>query len=95
MLSNDVAIDSKKTPRPQLQPLVTAVKTVNSLRNGMAIAIRNRWLTPTDELHQRLQQLITYVQLGDDLTKAADKAVVSMELVNKLTKLGKNNYRNI
>ncbi|MBD2498348.1 hypothetical protein [Nostoc sp. FACHB-280] len=88
VISNDV--DSKKEPRPQLQPLVTTIKTVNSLRNGLAIAIRNKWLNPDDELHQRLQKLITYLQQGDDLAAAADKAIVSMELVNKLTLMGEN-----
>jgi len=90
VISNDVAVEQKKTPSPQLQPLVTTIKTVNSLRNGLAIAIRNKWLNPDDELHQRLQKLITYLQLGDDLNAAAEKAVVSMELVNKLTLLGEN-----
>ncbi|MBD2473343.1 hypothetical protein [Nostoc sp. FACHB-145] len=90
VISDDVAVEPKKAPRPQLQPLVTTIKTVNSLKNGMSIAIRNKWLNPDDELHKRLQKLITYLQLGDDLNTAAEKAVVSMELVNKLTRLGQN-----
>ncbi|MBD2450504.1 hypothetical protein H6G76_25795 [Nostoc sp. FACHB-152] len=88
VISNDVAVDSKKTPHPQLQPLLTTIKTVNSLRNGMAVAIRKKWLTSNDDLHQRLQKLITYLQQGDDLNAAADKAVVSTQLVNKLITLG-------
>jgi len=87
VITNDLTVAAKTTPPPQLQPLTTTIKTVNSIRNGIAIAIRNKWLTPQDELHQRLHKLINYVQQGDELTTAADKAVVSMELVNKLMSL--------
>jgi hypothetical protein len=88
VISHDIAVDSKKTPRPQLQSLVIAHQTVSNIRKGMAVAIRKKWLTSNDDLHQRLQKLITYLQQGDDLNAAADKAVVSTQLVNKLITLG-------
>ncbi|RCJ22874.1 hypothetical protein A6770_29360 [Nostoc minutum NIES-26] len=88
VISNDVDVDPKKTPRPQLQSLVTSYQTVSNIKKGMAVAIRNKWLNPQDELHQRLERFIKYLQLGDDLSTAADKAVVSLELVNKLIALG-------
>jgi len=87
VITNDV-IAQQKMPIPQLQPLATTFETVRNIRNGLAVAIRNKWLKPQDELHQRLQQLITYLQQGDNLSTAADKAVISQELVNKLITLG-------
>ncbi|RCJ40908.1 hypothetical protein A6770_37025 [Nostoc minutum NIES-26] len=86
VISNDVVNEDKKVPL--LQPLVTTFKTVSNIRNGMAVAIRNKWLNPQDKLHQRLEQLIKYLQQGDQLSTAAQKAVVSLELVNKLIALG-------
>lgn len=77
------------TTRPQLPSLITNLETVNSIRKGIAISIRNKTLTPNNELHQRLKKLLTYLQQGDELTTASTKAVVSMELVNKLIDIGK------
>lgn len=84
VITPDVVSSDKK---PQLQPLVITFKTISNIKNGMAIAIRKKWLNPHEQLYQRLQQLITYLQKGDDLSTAADKAVVSMGLVNKLIAL--------
>ncbi|MFN6568202.1 hypothetical protein [Dendronalium sp. ChiSLP03b] len=86
VIINDVVNQDKKVP--SLQPLVITFKNVRELRNGLNIAIRNKWLRPSDELHQRLQRLITYLQQGMDINTAADKAVVSIQLVHKLTALG-------
>ncbi|MBD2303272.1 hypothetical protein H6G80_30095 [Nostoc sp. FACHB-87] len=84
------AVEKKTTTTPQLPSLVTNFETVNSIRNGIAISIKNKTLNPNDELHQRLKKLLTYLQQGDDLTTSANKAVISMKLVNKLIKLGQN-----
>lgn len=86
VIKNDVAVEEKKIP--QFQPLVNTFKTTRNLKNGIAVAIRNKWINPHDQLHQRLSQLINYVQLGDQLSTAAEKASVSMQLVNKLISLG-------
>ncbi|MCC5654912.1 hypothetical protein LC609_35155 [Nostoc sp. XA013] len=43
-----------------------------------------------DELHERLQKLIGYIQAGDDIFTAANKASVSQDLVNKLIALNNN-----
>jgi len=83
------AVETKTATTPQLPSLVTNLETVNSIRNGIAISIRNKTLTPNNELHQRLKKLLTYLQQGDELTAASNKAVVSMELVNKLIEIGK------
>lgn len=83
---NDVA-EEKTVPRPQLQPLVKTQQTINQIRGGIAVAIKNGQMSYQDELHQRLQTLISYLQAGDDISTAANKASVSQELVNKLIAL--------
>lgn len=88
VIKNDVAAEEKKAPVPQLQPLVSTLKTTQNIRNGIAVAIRKKWINPNDELHQRLEQLTNYVQQGNELSTAAAQASVSMQLVNKLISLG-------
>jgi hypothetical protein len=90
VIAHDVPIEAKKRTVPQLQSLITTTKTINSIRNGMTVAIRNNLLNPGDELHQRLKKLINYIRQGDELATAADKAIVSMGLVNKLMSLEGN-----
>lgn len=88
VITPDVPVQ-KKAPIPQLKPISENIEIANKIRNGVAIAIRNKTLNPGDELHRRLQQLIKYVQQGDDLPIAANKAVISTELANKLIEMGK------
>ncbi|MBC6435723.1 hypothetical protein FM036_41145 [Nostoc sp. HG1] len=88
VIKNHVAVENKKAPIPQFQPLVTTFKTISSIRNGIAVAIRNKWLNPRDDLHQRLENLINHIQSGNELSTAAAQASVSMQLVNKLIILG-------
>ncbi|MCC5618212.1 hypothetical protein LC605_24630 [Nostoc sp. CHAB 5836] len=93
IIKNDVAVEENQVFIPQLQPLVNTFKTTRNIKDGIAVAIRNRWINPHDQLHQRLQKLINYVQQGDELSTAAQKASVSMELVNKLISLGTDSQR--
>ncbi|BCL39902.1 hypothetical protein [Nostoc sp. MS1] len=83
VITFDVA-QAQKTSTPQLSSLVKTQQTINQIRSGIAIAIKNGQMTYNDELHQRLQKLIGYLQKGDDIATAASKASVSQELVNKL-----------
>ncbi|RCJ19073.1 hypothetical protein A6770_32340 [Nostoc minutum NIES-26] len=77
------------TPPPRtLEPLVQTINTTRQIRSGVSVALTNKWLKPSDELYQRIEKLIIYLQKGDELSTAASKAVVSMELVNKLIELG-------
>ncbi|MDZ8066222.1 MAG: hypothetical protein RMY64_11375 [Nostoc sp. DedQUE08] len=76
-------------PKPQLQSLVKTQQTINQIRGGIVIAIKSGWILQQDELHQRLQKLIGYLQAGDDISTAANKAYISQELVNKLIALNK------
>jgi hypothetical protein len=71
------------------------MNTTRQIRFGVAVAIRNKLLQPSSELHGRIEQFITYLVQGDELSTAANKAVVSMELVNKLMELGQNSSLNI
>lgn len=73
--------------KPQLQSLVKTQQTINQIRGGIVVAIKNKWINQQDELHQRLQKLIGYLQAGDDISTAANKASVSQDLVNKLIAL--------
>lgn len=84
---NDVVVDQDK-PIPQLQSIKLTYQTTRDIRNGMAVAVRRKLLNPSDQLYQRLQQVATNVQLGDDIKTAASKAGVSIELINKLISLG-------
>lgn len=84
------------TPPPRtLQPITQTMNTARQIRFGVAVAIRNKLLTPSSELHGRIEQLITYLVQGDELESAANKAVVSMELVNKLIQFGQSPSLNI
>ncbi|ABA24735.1 conserved hypothetical protein (plasmid) [Trichormus variabilis ATCC 29413] len=74
--------------KPQFSSLIQTQKTINQIRGGMAIAIKNGQMNYQDTLHQRLQKFVGYLQEGDDISTAADKASVSQELVNKLMALG-------
>ncbi|BAT56748.1 hypothetical protein NOS3756_57600 (plasmid) [Nostoc sp. NIES-3756] len=84
------------TPPPRtLQPITQTMNTSRQIRFGVAVAIRNKLLQPSSALHGRIEQLITYLVQGDELSTAANKAVVSMELVNKLIQLGQSPSLNI
>lgn len=87
---NDVVID-KKAPIAQLQPILSNFQTTRDIKNGMTIAVRKKLLNPSDQLYQRLQQVVVYIQRGDDIKTAASIAAVSEELVNKLVEMGKSN----
>ncbi|MEJ1932662.1 hypothetical protein WDZ92_20710 [Nostoc sp. NIES-2111] len=86
VIKNDVARE-QTTFTPQLSPLVKTQQTINQIRGGIALAIKNGQMNYQDELHKRLQKLIGYLQSGDDISTAASKASVSQELVNKLMTL--------
>ncbi|MHC5748822.1 MAG: hypothetical protein ACYTXT_44745, partial [Nostoc sp.] len=77
-------------PKPQLQSLVKTQQTINQIRGGIVVAIKSGWILQQDELHQRLQKLIGYLQAGDDISTATNKADVSQDLVNKLIALNNN-----
>ncbi|MHC5748860.1 MAG: hypothetical protein ACYTXT_44935, partial [Nostoc sp.] len=77
-------------PKPQLQSLVKTQQTINQIRGGIVVAIKSGWILQQDEVHQRLQKLIGYLQAGDDISTAANKASVSQNLVNKLISLSKS-----
>jgi hypothetical protein len=86
VINNDVARE-QTTPKPQLQSLVKTQQTINKIRSGIAVAIKSGWMNQQDELHQRLQKLIGYLQKGDDIPTATKAASVSQDLVNKLITL--------
>ncbi|MBG1271336.1 hypothetical protein [Nostoc sp. WHI] len=75
------------SPKPQLQSLVKTQQKINQIRGGIVVAIKSGWMNQQDELHQRLQKLIGYLQAGDDISTATNKASVSQDLVNKLIAL--------
>ncbi|WP_223278667.1 hypothetical protein [Nostoc sp. 'Peltigera membranacea cyanobiont' 232] len=85
----DVARE-QTVPKPQLQSLVKTQQTINQIRGGIVVAIKSGWMNQQDELHQRLQKLIGYLQAGDDISTAANKAYISQNLVNKLIALSKS-----
>ncbi|MBD2505673.1 hypothetical protein [Anabaena azotica] len=88
--SGEVSVAQTPLPQKPQSSLIKTQQTINQIRGGIAIAIKNGQMNYQDELHKRLQTLIGYLQSGDDLTTAANKSSVSQELVNKLIGLGNN-----
>ncbi|MBE9052496.1 hypothetical protein IQ243_19130 [Nostocales cyanobacterium LEGE 11386] len=93
---SQIAIVNESQPQPQpqvqpkLQPLLSNFNTARYVRAGMAFAVAKEWINSSDLLHKRLANFINYLTQGDEILVAADKAVVSMELINKLIEIGKN-----
>lgn len=82
---------SSRVTRPLLSPLVQTINTTKQIRAGMRVAISNGSLNQSDELHNRIEQFLTHFQDGEQMPIAADKAGVSLNLVNKLIELGQKN----
>lgn len=89
IVSDPLPIDAASVRK--LEPLKQTLNTTRQIRSGVSVAMRNNWLKPSDELHNRIEKMIFYLQEGDELSTAANKAVVSMELVNKLIQIGSKN----
>ncbi|WP_176428956.1 hypothetical protein [Nodularia sp. NIES-3585] len=86
---SQVAIINDPPPPRRLQPLRATFNTALEVRAGVTVALRNQWINPSDSLHQRITNFVGYLTQGDEIQVAADKAVVSMQLVNKLIEIGK------
>ncbi|MBD2505669.1 hypothetical protein [Anabaena azotica] len=82
--SGEVTVAQTPLPQKPQSSLIKTQQTINQIRGGIAIAIKNGQMNYQDELHKRLQTLIGYLQSGDDIPTAANKSSVSQELVNKL-----------
>ncbi len=82
-------INNPPTPR-RLQSLRVTFNQAQEVRAGVRVALTNQWINSSDPLHQRITSFVGYLTQGDEIQVAADKAVVSMELVNKLIEIGKN-----
>ena len=61
---------------------------IRSITQGIQLAQRNQWITPTNPLWPKLQQLVAELQSGKNLTAAAQSAGVSQKLVERLLQLG-------
>jgi len=83
-----IVTDAISKSQLSYQPIVSTFKTIQNIRNGMAVAKQQKLLLPNGILNNRLEQLIDYLTLGDDLLTAANKAIVSIRLLNKLIQLG-------
>ena len=79
---------SSRVTRPLLSPLVQTTRITKQIRAGMSVAISNGLLNQSDELHNRIEQFLTNFQGGDEMATAANKAGVSLSLINKLIELG-------
>ena len=82
---------SSLVTRPLLSPLVQTINTTKQIRAGIRVAISNGSLSSSDELHNRIEQFLIHFQAGEQMPTAADKAGVSLNLVNKLIELGQKN----
>lgn len=80
--------------RPQLQPFLDTFHTTRNIRYGLGVAVKNQWIHPSDLLHQRITNFISYLTGGDEIQSAANKAAISMKLVNKLIEIGENTAAN-
>jgi hypothetical protein len=61
---------------------------VTSITRGLQVAAEKRWITPSNPLWQKLQQLIQELQSGKNLTSAAESVKVSPQLIERLLQLG-------
>ncbi|MBW4512181.1 MAG: hypothetical protein KME64_37665 [Scytonematopsis contorta HA4267-MV1] len=66
----------------------TAQSDSKYIRKGMQIALRNKWANSNSELWGKLNQIVELRAQGEELTAAANKAGVSMQVVEKLMELG-------
>lgn len=87
---SQVAIINDPPPPRSLQPLRANFNIAREVRAGVGVALTNQWINLSDPLHQRITNFIGYLTQGDEIETAADKAVVSMQLVNKLIEIGQN-----
>jgi hypothetical protein len=61
---------------------------VATITKGLQVAAEKRWITPSNPLWQKLQQLIQELQSGKNLTSAAESVKVSPQLIERLLQLG-------
>jgi len=91
-------LTSKGTPRYStisITPDVTRKEAppadsiiVATITKGLQVAAEKRWITPSNPLWQKLQQLIQELQSGKNLTNAAESLKVSPQLIERLLQLG-------
>lgn len=91
-------LTSKGTPRYStisITPDVTRKEAppadsiiVATITKGSQVAAEKRWITPSNPLWQKLQQLIQELQSGKNLTNAAESVKVSPQLIERLLQLG-------
>lgn len=91
----EVIGDSIETKASAMQPRANlkAIADSKFITKGMQIALQNKWITSNSELWQRLSQAASLRFQGEDINVVAKEAGVSIELVEKLISLGKNNQR--
>jgi hypothetical protein len=61
---------------------------VTTITKGLQVAAEKRWITPSNPLWQKLQQLIQELESGKNLISAAQSVKVSPQLVERLLQLG-------
>ncbi|PSB30833.1 hypothetical protein [Chlorogloea sp. CCALA 695] len=88
----EVIGDSIKTKDSAMQPRAKkAIDDSRFITKGMQIALQNKWIASDGELWQRLNQAVSLRSQGADINVVVKEAGVSIELVEKLISLGKNN----
>jgi hypothetical protein len=66
----------------------TAISDSKYIAKGMQFALSKQWITSDTPLWERLTKLVELRSLGEELTIAASNAGVSMQVVEKLMRLG-------
>jgi hypothetical protein len=86
----EIINDAPSQPEEVVKPKVddTALSDSNYIAKGMQVALANQWVAPDSKLWARLNQLVKLRCSGEELVVAASTTGVSMQLVEKLMKLG-------
>ncbi|BAZ18346.1 hypothetical protein NIES4071_102310 (plasmid) [Calothrix sp. NIES-4071] len=76
----------------QRTPDYTALSDSRFIAQGMKIAQDNQWLAANGQLWQKLNRVVTERSKGTDLRLAASSAGVSMQVIEKLMRIGGKSY---
>lgn len=91
----EIVSDGVKTEASSVQSKASfkAIADGKFITEGMQVALQNKWITPDGELWQRLSKAASLRSQGEDINAVVQEAGVSIELIEKLINLGRNNQR--
>ena len=90
----EIVKDSTVTPN-KLPSVIASQRDFNKIHRGLINALNQNLIEKNSPLWKRIISFSTQVRSGTNMTQAAQKAGISMKLVNKLQELGNDvSYKN-